>query len=279
MDDFARPAGDVIEPDDGEAGNPAPFTAPRRVHDPAACYFYHTMDLPGLGTVDGGWDLRGRFAAYTGEVCFAGCRVLDVGAATGFLSFEAERAGAREVVSFDLDSAARQDLLPFAGSLYVTDHPAWVARQSRVFETWKNGYWLAHRLLGSHARAVYGDVYRLPDGLGRFDAVICGAILEHLVDPLSALRAVADLSDDVVVINTDYLDTPAPLALFLGSPARPSDDFTFWRYSIALYDDVMAIMGFERVTAAKNDFAGTRPTPDAPRPMLPRVALVYRRRS
>ena len=64
------------------------------------CVFYHSMDLPGLGTVEGQWDLRGRFDEYIGGIDVNGKTFLDVGAASGFLSFEAERRGA-SVISFD----------------------------------------------------------------------------------------------------------------------------------------------------------------------------------
>ena len=62
---------------------------PRIVENLDDCYFYHTMDLPGVGVMRGHWDLRGRFADYVGGVDVEGKSVLDVGAATGFLSFEA----------------------------------------------------------------------------------------------------------------------------------------------------------------------------------------------
>ena len=250
---------------------------PLRVGDPRECYFYHTIELPGLGVQDGGWDLRGRFSDYIGRVDLTEKRVLDVGAASGFLSFEAERHGAREVVSFDLDTADRQTLLPFAGSDYVEDHASWSRAQTAAFFTWKKGYWLSHRLLGSRARVVYGDVYSPPSGLGTFDVVILGAILEHLVDPLSALKAVARLTKDILVINTDFFDSDERLASFKGSVERPAMSFIFWSYSIPLYHEYMAIMGFEPIVVRKDTFAGTRPHPGAPRPMEPRVALAYRR--
>lgn len=60
------------------------------------------MDLPGLGTQGGSWDLRGRFADYTANVDLRGKTVLDVGSASGFLTFEAERAGAT-VTSYDVE--------------------------------------------------------------------------------------------------------------------------------------------------------------------------------
>jgi 2-polyprenyl-3-methyl-5-hydroxy-6-metoxy-1,4-benzoquinol methylase len=77
----------------------------------ADCWFYHTMDLPDVGTVTGSWDLRGRFDEYVGHVPLAGKTFLDVGTASGFLSFEAEKRGA-DVVSFDAASADVIDSFP-----------------------------------------------------------------------------------------------------------------------------------------------------------------------
>jgi len=255
------------------------YAEPRHVDDPADCFFYHTLDLPHFGLQQGGWDLRGRFKDYIGEVDLTGRRVLDVGAASGFLTFEAERFGAREVVSFDLDTAQRQTLLPFAGSDYVNDYDAWCRTQTAAFGRWQNGYWLAHRLFGSRAKACYGDVYHPPSELGRFDVVILGAILEHLVDPLSALTAIARLTDDLVVINTDYFDHSEPVALFKGRAAQRENTFTFWTYSIAVYDEYMKIMGFRQLAARKDVFAGGVQTLGGERLRMPRVALVYQRDS
>ena len=251
--------------------------SPLYVNDPQGCYFYHTVNLPMFGLQDGGWDLRDRFEDYIGDVALDGKRVIDIGTASGFLSFEAERHGAREVVSFDLDSADRQTLLPFADSAYVEDHAAWSRAQSAAFMTWKKAYWLSHRLLKSKARVVYGNVYEPPAGLGTFDVVILGAILEHLVDPLSALTAVARLTSDMLVINTDFFDSSEPVAAFKGRAERPEMSFIFWTYSIPLYNEFMAIMGFEPVAVRKGMFPGMRPHPNAPRPMERRVALAYRR--
>jgi hypothetical protein len=63
------------------------------------CKFYHAMDLPQIGFVQGAWDLRGRFDDYIGGVGLKDRSVLDVGTASGFLSFEAEQRGAHPVTS------------------------------------------------------------------------------------------------------------------------------------------------------------------------------------
>lgn len=268
----ARPA--VEAPDDGL------YAQPWHVEHPADCFFYHTLELPVFGLQEGGWDLRGRFDDYIGGADLRGQRVLDVGTAGGFLSFEAEKCGAREVVSFDLDDAKRQDLLPFADGDYVKNYERWRSAQTEVFATWKRAYWLSHRLLNSRCKTFYGDIYDLPAAqLGSFDVVILGAVLEHLVDPLSAIYSVSRLARKTIVINTDYADNPAPLAFFKGRSHLPSADYIFWTYTIALYDEYMKILGFEAVAQRKSAFAGTRPEPGAPRPMVDRVALVYERKA
>jgi hypothetical protein len=67
------------------------FAAPEKVEDVADCYFYHTMELPGYGVINGDWDLRHGVDDYLGNVTFAGKRVLEIGPASGFLAFEMEK--------------------------------------------------------------------------------------------------------------------------------------------------------------------------------------------
>jgi hypothetical protein len=37
---------------------PSIYAQPRSVTDPESCIFYHTIDIPGYGTMKGEWDLR-----------------------------------------------------------------------------------------------------------------------------------------------------------------------------------------------------------------------------
>lgn len=73
------------------------------------------MDLPGLGTVShpGSWDLRGRFDEYVGHTRLSGKTLIDVGTASGFLTFEAEKRGAI-VTSFDVPSGDTINIDPRA---------------------------------------------------------------------------------------------------------------------------------------------------------------------
>jgi SAM-dependent methyltransferase len=217
---------------------------PRLVDSLEDCYFYHTMELPGFGVVRGHWDLRGRFEEYIGDVCVAGKSVLDVGAATGFLSFEVERLGASRVVSFDMSDVRQQAFVPFKGKLYFEDYESWVYYHTLTVEKWKNAYWLCHRVLGSKAEVYYGNVYTLPPELGQFDVAFVGALLEHLSDPVAALSSIARLTRETLVLGTPLIQTEERIARFEPRADRPEDDYTWWTYSVGLYREVLAILGF-----------------------------------
>lgn len=192
------------------------------------CRFYHTMDLPELGTVTGDWDLRGRFDEYIGGVNLAGRSVLDVGTASGFLTFEAEKRGAK-VTSFDADSPDRWQTVP----------PANV--DTAYFHGMRNGYALAHRLIGSRAQTLYGNIYDLAALAEPHDVLIVAQILVHLRDPLLALEQAARTTRDTLVIVEGVLETgsDAPLALYLGGAMR------WWSLSIALYHQWLNAFGFK----------------------------------
>src|ERR1700681_4859368 len=166
---------------------------PRYVDSLSDCFFYHTMDLPGFGEVRGQWDLRGRFSEYIGGVNLEGKSVIDVGAATGFLSFSAEKSGASRVLSFDIGEARQQTFLPFKNKLYYRDPARWAEQYDAEIEQWKNAYWLCHRLLDSRAEVCYGNIYDLPRDLGQFEVAIVGSVLEHLSDQITALASIARL--------------------------------------------------------------------------------------
>jgi len=229
------------------------FAAPRFIDRVEDCFFYHAMELPGFGLIPAHWDLRGRFDDYIGGIDVRGKSVLDVGTATGFLSFEAEKRGASRVVSFDQSDGAEQKFLPFKDKPYSRDHAKWAQEYRGEIERWKNGYWLSHRLLGSKAEVFYGNVYDLPLELGEFDIAIVGSVLEHLSDPISALASIARLTKERIVVVTPLLDTEEPIARFEGRANHPEADFTWWRYSLGVYREVFGMLGFaiERVSRGK----------------------------
>jgi SAM-dependent methyltransferase len=235
------------------ANDRAPLLAqPRFVDRLEDCFFYHAMELPGLGLVPGHWDLRGRFDDYVGGVDVAGKSILDVGTATGFLSFEAEKRGAARVLSFDAKDGKQQTFLPFKDNLPSRDPERWAEQYGAEIEQWKNAYWLSHRLLEAKAEVFYGNIYDLPEALGQFDVAIVGSVLEHLSDQITALASIARRTKETIVVVSPLLQTEERIARFESLASNPALDFTWWTYSLGVYREVFGMLGFRiaRVTQA-----------------------------
>jgi hypothetical protein len=197
-----------------------------------ACKFYHAMDLPQVGFVQGDWDLRGRFDDYIGGVNLRDRSVLDVGTASGFLSFEAEQRGARSVTSFNAASASQ-----------LQRNPGQAVSESN-FKAYLNSYRLAHHLLKSKAIPIFGDVYRLGDIAPKSDVVIVGQILVHLRDPFGALEQMAQCSADMLVIAEGMFDHPDPIAAYLGG----TTPISWFHFSTRVYREFLPKLGFEIIS-------------------------------
>lgn len=175
------------------------YATPLRVKNAEECFFYHRMNIPGIGDVGDQWDLRHVVDAYLGNVDLHGKRVLDMGAAAGFLTFEMEKRGA-EVVSFDMQDGSQWNIVPHVADAHRRDEIR--SECERADMRLKRAYWLAHERLGSEAKVYYGDVYNLPLELGTFDVVFFGMILVHLRDPFQALYSASRLCRDTIIVST-----------------------------------------------------------------------------
>jgi SAM-dependent methyltransferase len=177
---------------------PPLYAQPRMVEDVTDCYFYHSMEIPGLGEVTGEWDLRGDEYRYLGGVDLAGRRVLELGSASGFLTTHMERQGAA-VVAYDLSEDDSWDVVPFRG-VEGQDAEAWGGHLRKI----NNGFWLNHRAQGLSAQLAHGTVYTVPEALGTFDVATFAAILLHLRDPFLALQTSLRLVTDTVIVTDVY---------------------------------------------------------------------------
>ncbi len=229
------------------------YATPRVVAEIADCYFYHTMDLPGVGTVDGNWDLRAGLSTYLGDFNFRGKRVLDVGAANGLLSFFMERQGAAEVVSFDLDKNGDWDLVPFAS---WTGYEAAAEDRKRIIGRLNNAYWFAHRLQQSKAKVVYGSVYRIPEEIGPVDVAVFGSILLHLRDPFLALQSGLRLTRETVIVTEllrgQPIPTTEPYMGFLPEPKTVEPKDTWWDLRPELIVRMVGVLGFRDVKVTQH---------------------------
>jgi hypothetical protein len=233
-------------------GNCAVYASQRVVTDFTQCYFYHTIDLPGIGTVEGTWDLRAGLTAYLGDFAFSGKRVLDVGAANGILSFSMEQQGA-EVISFDLDKNGDWDMVPFAN---WSEYEAIAHDRRLLIERLNNAYWFCHRLLSSKAKVVYGNVYRIPEQIGPVDVAVYGSILLHLRDPFLALQSGLKLTREAVIVSEllrgQVVPTTEPYLGFLPDAATIEPKDTWWDLRPELIVRMIGVLGFQDVTVTQH---------------------------
>lgn len=206
------------------------------------CYFYHVMDVPGHGTVGGDFDLRGTVDEYLGSVELSGRRVLEIGPASGFLTFHMEARGA-DVVSVELGPDAEWDIVPQAD----LDLESIRDQRRKIMRQLRNGFWWAHEQIGSRARVHYGDVFALPDELGRFDLAVMAAVLRHTREPLRIIEQTARLADQLLIteMHMPELDEE-PVARLV--PARESRTWdTWWDFSPGFLARFLGVLGFESI--------------------------------
>ncbi|WP_018261730.1 class I SAM-dependent methyltransferase [Methylobacterium sp. WSM2598] len=237
---LVHPACDLSAPRPG-----GPVAAPLRVDSPQDCFFTHTIELPGHGLMRGEWDARGRVESCLGHVDVAGKRVLDIGCASGFLSFELEARGA-EIVSLDIPGARHWDVVPFP----ELDGDAALDLLGRHLDAIRRAYWLSHRALGSRARYVQGTAYAIPAEVGPVDVALLGSVLPHLRDPFRALHAAARIArDSLIVIEVAPrrrwpFGSPDRPPAFLPRASRPDRWESWWRLAPGTIREMLAVLGF-----------------------------------
>ncbi len=257
--------------------NDHPFAAPpARAPAPQECYFYHSMEVPGHGVFPGQWDLRGDTGAYLGHVPLSGTRVLEIGPASGYLTFYMESAGA-EVTACELGSFDQWDIVPYRDA----DLDTYVQDRLELGQYLQNGFWLAHHATGSSARLCLCPVYGIPENIGPFDSAVLGSVLRHVRDPFLALQTVTARTTARVVVTeavpgrflsdsaqrfvrptsvneTDpetmrpglaetvgpELENRAPGMDFMPRAARALPKDTWWQPTPSLIQEMLKILGF-----------------------------------
>jgi tRNA (mo5U34)-methyltransferase len=144
-------------------------------------YWFLRIDL-GDGVVTPGWSdpSRDKLPYFGLPADMTGLRVLDVGCAEGFFSFEAERRGAAEVVSIDFD-------------------PECIKR-----------FGICADALGSKLTAQVGGIYDLdPSVHGTFDLVMFFGLLYHLPNPLLGIEKVAAVTSGTLLVQSYTLEVNA----------------------------------------------------------------------
>ena len=215
------------------------FAEPLKVDDVADCYFYHTMELPGHGVINGEWDLRPRVYDYLGKVEFAGKRVLEIGPASGFLTFEMEKRGA-DVISVEVTDEHGWDFVPYPDARFEEVF----GPRRVVMQQLKNSYWFGHAALQSKAKVYYGDAYNLPASLGQFDIAVMGAVLLHCRDPLRIVEQCGKRAKSLIIVDKFYPDLEGAPICRLAPTAENFIWHTWWHFSTQLFTQFLAVMDF-----------------------------------
>ena len=174
-----------------------------------------------------GWDdpAENKLPYYGLPEDLSGMRVLDIGCAEGFFSFEAERRGAREVIGID----------SFPDSV-------------RRFEIAKAGR-------QSSANAFLMNVYDLePKRLGTFDLVLFFGVFYHLKHPQLALERILSICTGTLLFQTHVYEEPAvkdvpcarfyPHGMLSGLQGEHFDPTVFWLFNGACCAGMLDHVGF-----------------------------------
>lgn len=174
-----------------------------------SCEWYHTIDLGNGIVTPGHYDHRPYLEYYCIPNNLSGKTILDIGAASGFFSFEFERRGGMVTATdlpdwFDHDFGPvyEPDQTPQSGDSYL----------HKPFE-------IAKKILGSQVNIKYINIYDIsPETLGFFDLVFCGSVLIHLTDPIRALWNIANITKSRAIIATVITkeEKSHPIATFTG---------------------------------------------------------------
>jgi len=198
-------------------------------------YWFHKIEVfPGFYSP--GWsDPRTEKLPYFGlPPDLTGMRVLDIGCAEGFFSFEAERRGAREVIGIDSfpDSVRRFNIVKAAQQ--------------------------------SNATAFLMNVYDLePKRLGTFDLILFYGVFYHLKHPQYALERIRSVCTGSLLFQTHIYEEPAvkgtPWARFYphgymsGKNNELWDPSVFWLFNSACCLAMLDHVGFVDLEIISND--------------------------
>ena len=215
---------------------------------PEDCLFYQSMELPGIGLIEGSWDHRRTANDYLGHVDFRGKRALDVGPANGFFSFEMERRGA-EVTALDLGPEADWDAVPHP---YLEPAAVQATLRDNVRRV-ENAFRFAHRMLGSKVKLLHGSVYDTPALVPPVSIALMGNVLQHLRDPFRAIERVAQAVTDTLIITEAVWDTDetflvTPRMRLIPSADTPNCNHSWWQVSPALVVQILRLLGFPRLS-------------------------------
>lgn len=228
-------------------------------------FWYHSFYFDNGYSVKGDWNIGLDIHDYPFPKDMTGLRVLDIGPASGWFSFYFEQLGADVTVVetrgyCDFDIYGRFDYAP---AVEKTEPDAVSASGGPVYFGPATGsLWCMKNLLKSNIKFVNARAYEVGPGLfgnKTFDIVFMGAILQHLRDPIGALRAARSVCRGRLIATSrtwqERDDNPYPIMIL---PYTKVDKITWWLPNLECYRHWFMAAGFSSVKLDKT----VRFTPD-----------------
>ena len=209
--------------------------------------WYHTIDLRNGLRTPGRFNHLPLLNDYRLPERLDGMRALDVATMDGFWAFEMEKRGAAEVFALDVAKLGDLDIPPL--------------ERRRMTEVQLNtprgsGFMLAKEILNSKVERRAQNVYELsPETTGKFDFVMMGDLLLHLMNPVKAAANVCSVTSGVAHIVecfNPYL--PKNAMLYQGA-----EQGTWWGLSFGALERILWDAGFRKVELVHKFRAPTYP--------------------
>lgn len=161
-----------------------------------------------------------------------GKSVVDIGAWDGFFSFEVEKRGASKVLA--IDKCHR------------------MFKEGQFLDARTKGFEIAKEILASKVEYKIMDVLDLTPDIGTFDIALCLGLIYHLENPILALKKIASVTKEMVVIESEVLDKGGniPLAQFIETVYH-GDPTVWWIPNRACLEAMVCSVGFKRIHSLK----------------------------
>ena len=175
------------------------------------CLFYHVQDLPNLSRPTKGiYDLRGNVNEYLGNINFKNKNVIELGPASGFLTFYMEKQGAR--VSC-IDLSVKEDLWDVVPNCRINFKKYAKNHMKKNIKRVQNSFWYSHKILNSKAKVIKTHINNLDKKkIGIHDIGTISLVLLHLENPFKAIRKMCSYVNEKIII-TEVLDRPGDISL------------------------------------------------------------------
>ena len=235
------------------------------------CEFYHIQDIPGLSEPPkGSFDLRKGVNEYLGHTDFKNKTVLELGPASGFLTFHIEKIGG-DVTSIDIDPQNNKwwDIVPnCVHNEYFAPLSFDEGKKNILDEIKKNqnAYWYAHKAFNSKSKLIHSHVNDLPAELGIYDISLMCSVLMHIQNPFLGMKNILRHTKEKVIITEvggykriksfhniirnlirkTMLPPEVPSMTYL--PRQGKKPFVWWKLSPKIISNMASTLGFEKNT-------------------------------